>query len=400
MSLTVGNIPVADGANSVTDSGHPSDGIPPYTSLPEGPFAVTSKEVTGGLAYFDIGGTDAAAVAAAWEAGWWGTIALSPPDANYDGTLRYFGRSGNRIYFERAGGGSTQALTACGGTITLARTTPAIGYVPSKYGSGVVVAGTPLQWDGSATGGGVAEDDSTGMQLADLYLRASLTTRTALHIGKNSAGGDDGYSVIFGKRNTSAWGWLNDGHTVRRWSNGGNSHFLNSYTEFHQGFFTTGFKSRAGYASGAAYLAANQTLDGGALGYGMLADGVFSLSGGTTGNDLDLTKPSGLSCVPREPSALSSGSTNDYSPGVGLYQWWTANGAGSTVTGMVAGVSGEARHVHVVGGTLTVSHESASSTAANRFTCNTGSNIAAAAGSLLLMVYRPSTSRWYVTQLG
>lgn len=380
-----------------TDAGKSYLGVPGYATMPDTALTVTSKEVSGGMAYFDVGSTVAAAVEAAWKRGYWATIALSPPDANYDGTLRYYGRTGDRIYFERAGGGGTQALTACGGTITLSRQTPQVGYVPAKYGTANMLAGTFVQWD--TVTGGTSENDDTGLQLADAYIRASGTTRTALHVGRCTTGVDDGYSVIFGKRSISAWQWLNDGHTVRRYSNGGNSHFDNSYTALRQGFYTVGYKSRAGYANGGAYLAANLTLAGDALGYGMLSDGVFSVAGGTTGNDLNTALPAGVAVVPRTPSAIASGSTNNYSPGVGLFQWWTANGAGSTLTGMAAGVTGEARLVHVLGGTLTVNNEDAASTAANRFTCNTGANIAAAAGSLLLFVYRPATSRWYVTQL-
>lgn len=98
-------------------------------------------------------------------------------------------------------------------------------------------------------------------------------------------------------------------------------------------------------------------------------------------------------------NSLGSSNLNDYSAGVGWFQRWTA-GAAIEVTGMVAGQDGEQRMIVNHGtNTITLRHQSSSSTAANRWLCTTGADLALAADKIALAIYDATTARWRVTLL-
>lgn len=87
---------------------------------------------------------------------------------------------------------------------------------------------------------------------------------------------------------------------------------------------------------------------------------------------------------------------NDYAPGVArIYR--LSSDASRTITGLVAGVNGEGRQVINVGGNnIVLAHESASSTAANRFLTSTGANVTVAPNEAVGLMYDGTDSRWRV----
>jgi len=90
---------------------------------------------------------------------------------------------------------------------------------------------------------------------------------------------------------------------------------------------------------------------------------------------------------------------NDYAPGTDRVQRWSSD-ASRTVTGMVAGASAEERII-INGGSFDIvfAHQSASSTAANRFLSTTGANITLGADAMLFALYDATTLRWRISKL-
>jgi hypothetical protein len=91
---------------------------------------------------------------------------------------------------------------------------------------------------------------------------------------------------------------------------------------------------------------------------------------------------------------------NDYNPGGrSKFQRWSSD-ASRNVTGLVfasAGVDGEEHLIVNVGSqSIVLSNESASSTAANRFTNSTGADITLSANQAADLIYDGTTSRWRV----
>lgn len=96
------------------------------------------------------------------------------------------------------------------------------------------------------------------------------------------------------------------------------------------------------------------------------------------------------------PSALANGNNNDYNPS-GLSTAFalrlSANGGGSTLTGLAAQPSGSIRVVcDIAGGNLSFTNNDAASTAANRFTLN--GTVTIAAGECITIWYDGSGTRW------
>lgn len=97
---------------------------------------------------------------------------------------------------------------------------------------------------------------------------------------------------------------------------------------------------------------------------------------------------------------LPSGTTNNLAP-IGFSTATkrleiTANSAGSTLTGLSAGAEDQQIMVVNLGtGALTLTAQSASSTAANRFLSNANATLAASGGSAILL-YSTSQARWIV----
>lgn len=90
---------------------------------------------------------------------------------------------------------------------------------------------------------------------------------------------------------------------------------------------------------------------------------------------------------------------NDYAPtgfSTASVVRLTASGAYS-ITGLAGGSNGRAIVVVNVGSnTITLSHENASSTAANRFACPSSANFSLLAGSCVIVVYDTTSARWRV----
>lgn len=97
------------------------------------------------------------------------------------------------------------------------------------------------------------------------------------------------------------------------------------------------------------------------------------------------------------PSQITS-NQNNYNPGGRSYfQRWSTD-ASRNVTGLVfasAGLDGEEHEIWNVGSqNIVLVNESASSTAANRFTNTTGADITLAANQMAKVTYDGTTSRW------
>jgi hypothetical protein len=94
---------------------------------------------------------------------------------------------------------------------------------------------------------------------------------------------------------------------------------------------------------------------------------------------------------------------NNYNPaGSSLFQRWSSD-ASRNITGLVfsaAQVDGQVHYIWNVGAqNIVLVNESASSTAANRFTNSTGADITLGANKVALVQYDGTTSRWRVTLL-
>lgn len=96
-----------------------------------------------------------------------------------------------------------------------------------------------------------------------------------------------------------------------------------------------------------------------------------------------------------EPSVNSStGSLNDVSTSTTSYLQMTGTGS-TTITGFANGTSGKTLLIsNQTGSGLTLSNESASSSAANRIQTGTGNNISIADKASALLIYNSTTSRW------
>ena len=90
---------------------------------------------------------------------------------------------------------------------------------------------------------------------------------------------------------------------------------------------------------------------------------------------------------------------NDYAPGTDRVQRWSSD-ASRTVTGMAAGATAEERIIINSGSfDIVFSHQSASSTAANRFLSTTGASITLGADAILFAIYDATTARWRISKL-
>ncbi len=115
--------------------------------------------------------------------------------------------------------------------------------------------------------------------------------------------------------------------------------------------------------------------------------------------DLPSTQsPATLSSAANTPGAIG-GNTDNYAPGAGAVQLWSASGA-FNVTGMVAGLSGEVRLIWNAGATNTITLKNlTTSSAANQWECSTGTDLALAAKKCALAVYDATATKWRVTLL-
>lgn len=96
------------------------------------------------------------------------------------------------------------------------------------------------------------------------------------------------------------------------------------------------------------------------------------------------------------PVAQVTADQNNYAPGTARYYRGSSD-ATRHITGMVAGQDGEERWWLNTGSNSVVwDHESVSSTAANRFTSETGANVTVPPRARVSLVYDGTTSRWFL----
>ena len=100
-----------------------------------------------------------------------------------------------------------------------------------------------------------------------------------------------------------------------------------------------------------------------------------------------------LSTPALSPSQITA-DQNNYNPGTGWFQRWSSD-ASRNVTGLVAGTDGQIIEIWNVGSqNIVLVNESASSTAANRFTNSTGADLTLGANKCAEGRYDNSSSRW------
>lgn len=103
--------------------------------------------------------------------------------------------------------------------------------------------------------------------------------------------------------------------------------------------------------------------------------------------------------IPLTPTTIAA-NQNDYNPGVARYYRLSASFPVS-ITGLaIAQVDGQESEIWNVGAAnITLSHQSASSTAANRFICTGGADIVLAADEIALCRYDATTSRFRIRKV-
>lgn len=106
--------------------------------------------------------------------------------------------------------------------------------------------------------------------------------------------------------------------------------------------------------------------------------------------------------VPTTASQITADQNNYSSGGISKYQRWSSD-ASRNVTGFVtspAQVTGQEHVITNVGSNnIVLVNESGSSTAGNRFTTNTGTDITLGANEMALIWYDGTTSRWRASKL-
>lgn len=126
-----------------------------------------------------------------------------------------------------------------------------------------------------------------------------------------------------------------------------------------------------------------------------VADGVLNIT-----NDSGSAGSGTFRFDPRTPSTITS-DQNNYSVPVTGYFIRLSTDASRTLTGLTFGGGGVGDgQVHLIvnvgSNDLVLAHESASSTAANRFLCSTGANITLSANQAADLIYDGTTQRWRV----
>lgn len=138
-----------------------------------------------------------------------------------------------------------------------------------------------------------------------------------------------------------------------------------------------------------------------AVGLNKPAQRVIGVVGADSTPDGDLTNGATLGFVATTPAQITA-DQNNYDPTYTSYlQRWSTD-ASRTVTGLTFAistkVSGQIHRIWNVGSNnIVLAHQSASSTAANRFLNSTGANITLAANDCADLQYDAADSRWRVT---
>ena len=100
--------------------------------------------------------------------------------------------------------------------------------------------------------------------------------------------------------------------------------------------------------------------------------------------------------VVQSPAQITIATTNNYAPAAGDIIRLSSSAA-ATITGIAAGASGDTRVLVNVGSfSITLAHQSASSTAANQFLVSFGADYILGANAAAVIVYDATTTRWRV----
>ncbi len=207
-----------------------------------------------------------------------------------------------------------------------------------------------------------------------------------------AAGGAINFTTGSAARLTSGTANGGDGSFVSGASIGGGTRgtltitFANLATQGSNLFLAT--KSNGGFCW------TNSTTDiGGATcttALGRVAEGVVKVGGaGGAGGAGSGT----FSSTANTPTQITA-DQNNYAPGIGWFQRWSSD-ASRNVTGLTAGSDGQIIEIWNVGSNnIVLINESASSTAANRFTNSTAADITLSAGKCAEGRYDNTSSRW------
>lgn len=148
----------------------------------------------------------------------------------------------------------------------------------------------------------------------------------------------------------------------------------------------TGSDKQIGFGSGTSPQTTN--ID---TGFGRAAARVAKVTDGGSGG--------GSIAYPAVTPSQITADQNNYNPTV---SGWTrlSSDAARNVTGLVAGADGEMRVLANVGSfNITLNHESASSTAANRFTATSAADVTITPGRFVHVIYDATTARWRVSSV-
>lgn len=228
-----------------------------------------------------------------------------------------------------------------------------------------------LQFGGTSASFPSIKRNGTGLdvRLADDSGYSNITVST-VNIGGSTVG------------ITSNSGGYGPGSTVV--SNGSNSH---SFTQYRLALLST--SSTLEWSTGA------QTA--GDLGLARPAAKLLSLTDGSTGG-------AALRAVPDSPTQITA-DQNDYQAGTGRSLFYRlSSDASRSITGFnPAGSTNQNGELHyfinVGSNNIVLVNESASSTAANRFTTVTGADITLAANEMAMLVYDNTSARWRVAKM-
>ena len=172
-------------------------------------------------------------------------------------------------------------------------------------------------------------------------------------------------------------------------SSGNAIYFVNNGTTMTMNFGLSQFNIPSTYIFG---ISPSDPANAGAdVGLGRGGAGVVKLTDGSTGG--------GTFSAPANSPAAIAANTNDYAAGSkkSYFQRWSASGA-FNVTGLsLSQVDGQEHLIVNTGANnITLTHQDALSTAANRFLCSTGANIVLSANQAADIVYDAAVSRWLV----
>lgn len=245
--------------------------------------------------------------------------------------------------------GNTNAGAVAGGALTLAAGDAA--RLTSGNGDGGNVNLNPGNRVGSGTLGAVVIQDNGGSSLANARLRFA------------SQSANNGWDYYFG------WVYL---------SNSGSPVFGLVNGDIRIASSSFGLTSSVG--------AGNDII------FERLAAGNLRFRGTSSTTPVTIGSPA------LTPAQITS-DQNNYAPGTALFQRWSSD-ASRNVTGLSAGQDGQMAFIWNSGSfDIVLAHESASSTAANRFTCSGAANITLSGGNVAFAQYDATASRWRVVKL-